>query len=158
MVSGFQTNSSSAPPLHSNDLTDFPAPDFVLNDMAGNKVSLSHLKGNVVLITFWATWCETCRQEVKHLNSLVDRYRERKFIVLAISTDLFKETIIQFMKKNPVKYTVLHDSESKVAREYRAYSLPATFIVDKRGRIIESIIGPHDASGPDFFRKIERLF
>lgn len=156
---GYQTVGVCSPGFDiDDDLTDFPAPDFTLNDMKGNKVSLGDLKGNVIYITFWATWCETCREEIKHLNALVERFRGKKFVVLAISTDLFEETILRFLKKNPAHYIVLHDSDSKVARAYKAYSLPAAFIIDKRGRIVERIMGPHNKMSPDFLRKIERLF
>lgn len=155
--SGTFTDVYSSPDLSADDLTDFPAPDFTLSDIKGTRISLHDFRGSVVYVTFWATWCETCRQEIKNLNELIRHFQGKKFVVIAISTDLFKETLLKFLKNYTADYIILHDSESTVARKYKAYSLPATFIIDKQGKVSERIMGPHDKLNPDFLKKIDRL-
>jgi len=157
-MAGTFTLSHATPDIVSDDLTDFPAPDFTLSGINGKKITLSSFRGNVVYLTFWATWCETCRQEIMQLNELVQRYHGKRFVVIAVSTDLFKETLQKFLKDHSANYIILHDTESSVARKYRAYSLPASFIIDKKGTITERIMGPHNKLDPGFLRKIDRLF
>lgn len=141
----------------SGDLTGFSAPSFSLPDMDGKVVSLQAFRGKVILLNFWTTWCPPCRQEIPDLNDLQDRLRSRGFVIVAVSTDISGKTLQDFLRKHRVSYIVLHDQESKVARQYKAYSLPASFLIDRDGRIVERFTGSEDWTGQEFLRKVERL-
>lgn len=116
-------------------MTGIPAPDFFLRDLKGRSVSLTSLRGKVLVINFWATWCPPCRDEIPYLNILHDQYKNRGVRVLGISTDPSDARVEDFINFNPIDYTVLMDRDGSVARKYRAYSIPTTFIIDKDGII-----------------------
>ena len=116
------------------------APEFTLPDIDGNEVSLALTAGKVRLIDFWATWCPPCRDEVPMLNELSETYRDQGFEILAIS-DENQKVISKFAEEYDVKYTNLVGTE-RVAEKYIVLGLPAAYLIDGEGRIVESFLGP----------------
>jgi peroxiredoxin len=117
------------------------ARDFTLEDLAGDKVSLSDYRGDVVLINFWATWCPPCRAEIPDLEAA---YRTRGgdgLVILGLSTDESREQVQAFVDQFGVTYPVLLDSEAKVMETYRARGLPMSVLVDRDGVIQVRHIG-----------------
>lgn len=134
------------------------ASDFTLKDIDGNNVSLSSFKGKVVLLNFWATWCPPCRAEMPTMNRLNDRLKNKGLIVLAVSTDKAVVDVKDFLKKNPVNFTVLVDYNLNVSRSlYKVFMMPTTFLIDKRGIIVEKYFGEQDWTNPDLVKEIEAL-
>jgi peroxiredoxin len=144
-------------PWEQDELTGFPAPDLALPDMKGKMISLSDFKGKVVLLNFWTTWCPPCREEIPFLNTLSEKYKGKDFVLIGISTDISDKMLEDFLKKNPVRFLVLHDAESKIARKYKAYSLPTSYLIDRNGKIIERFLGSYDWSEKGLMEKINRL-
>jgi peroxiredoxin len=135
-----------------------PGPDFSLPDLQGNQVSLSSLKGKVVLLTFWSIWCGPCRQEMPMLESLYQKYRNEGLEVVGVNIDRDSISSIQdFLKKNRLSFPTLSDSDRNVMKVYRAHFLPTTFVLDRKGTIIEKIVGLRDWSTPESRRSIEKL-
>ena len=117
-----------------------PAPGFALKDSAGAEVRLSKLRGHVVLVNFWATHCAPCVQEMPWLAEFHARYARRKFTVVGVSMDESWGDVRAFLAKKPVPYPVALGSDP-VADAYKVEAMPASFLVDRRGRIVWTHVG-----------------
>jgi len=114
--------------------------DFALDTLDGREVRLSDSAGKVRLIDFWATWCVPCREEIPMLNELQASYADRGFEVLAIS-DEDAGIIREFVDEHGVEYLNLVGSE-EVSQAYGVLGLPAAFLVDGEGQVIDTFLGP----------------
>jgi peroxiredoxin len=120
------------------------APEFALRELGGGYVSVTALRGHVVLLNFWATWCPPCRDEMPALDSLYDTYSGRGLRVLAVASDSSERSIKEFFETTAVSYTVIRDAGSRVQRLYGAYSIPTTFLIDRRGVVVKKYTGPQE--------------
>ena len=111
------------------------APDFALNSSTGHNLRLSELRGEVVLINFWATWCGPCRQEMPLLDRLYQQYREAGFTLLGVNIDENRANAEVMMKKLEVHFPILFDGDKRVARLYDVDAMPATLLIDRDGRV-----------------------
>jgi len=117
------------------------APDFTLKTLDGKELTLSQLKGKVVLLDFWATWCGPCRESIPHLIQLYKSYRESGFELVGMNVDRGDiETVRRFVKAMDIPYPIVNPPEDMV-RSYRVTGIPATFLIDKEGRIRERMAG-----------------
>ena len=133
------------------------APDFVLNDMNGKKVTLSEYKGKPVLLNFWATWCGYCRKERPHLNSLYNEYKEKGLVVLSVSTDRSVEKVRSYLKKIPADFIVLSDSDGRTASEYGIRGYPSSFLIDRNGLVKQAFAGYRDWTDATSKKMIDQL-
>lgn len=135
------------------------AADFRLEDLDGQTVSLSSLKGKVVFLNLWATWCGPCRMEMPSMETLYDEMRGNKdFVMLAVSQDSNgKEAVLPYIRKNGYHFQVLLDPENKVGEAYSVSGVPETFIIDRRGRIVAHHMGAFDWSRPDVKQALREL-
>jgi peroxiredoxin len=111
------------------------APDFTLKSREGVNIKLSELRGQVVMVNFWASWCGPCRQEMPLLQQLYDRYQSLGFSLLGVNVDEDKTAADKMLSDIPVSFPILYDSRSQVSKEYQVKAMPSTFIVDRDGRI-----------------------
>jgi len=119
-----------------------PAPDFSWNDGNGNTVHLTDLKGKVVLLDFWATWCGPCKMTIPHIEAIYEKYKDKDVVVLGINLDTGDmENVKSFIDQYGMKYLVITDPKSAVAGKYMVNSIPTFFIIDKEGNIAKTIIG-----------------
>ena len=126
------------------------APNFTLRDLAGNVMSLSQLRGKVVLLNFWATWCGPCRVEMPAMDQLYRTLSRRDFEILAVSTDPQGAAVTRpFQREMGFTFPILHDSEYRVGLTYGARSIPITFMVDRRGIVRQKIFGARDWDSPE---------
>lgn len=115
------------------------APDFELENLAGQKVRLSDLKGKLVLVNFWASWCIPCVQEMPTLQAFQQQYPG--ITVLGINLEEDNTTIQNYLEQVGATYEILLDREARITSEYRIITLPTTFIVDEKGMIRYRHIG-----------------
>lgn len=125
------------------------APNLTLEDTKGNKVTLSALRGKVVMVNFWATWCPPCIEEMPSMDRLNKFMAEEDFVMLAINTEKNGRTVVpEFLKKTPYDFPILYDDQGTVQQQYGVYKFPESFIVGKDGTVVEKIVGPLDWSSP----------
>lgn len=135
-----------------------PVDDFVLPDLDGKPVMLSDHRGKVILLNFWASWCPPCREEMPSLQKLYIKLKGRQFQLLTISLDDDNPGAIKaFMRKNGYSFKVLHDRNGEVASRYQIHAIPTTFLLDKKGKIVERTVGSRDWSEPGMVKKIIAL-
>jgi peroxiredoxin len=111
-----------------------PAPGFSLQSSDGQQVSLASLKGKVVMVNFWATWCVPCRQEMPHLQALYDRYNSLGFELLAVNVEKNNaEGARKWLEETPVTFPVLFDPNNEVTKLYKVQTMPSTVLVARDG-------------------------
>ena len=119
-------------------------PPLTLRDLDGKLHRLEDYRGKVVLVNFWATWCEPCREEMPSMNRLRASLAGRPFAVLAINLAESDARIRRFMEQVPLEFTVLMDRDSATAKAWRARVLPMSFLVGPNGRIRHAVVGEID--------------
>jgi peroxiredoxin len=135
------------------------APDFSLPVQgSGAQVTLSSLRGKVVFVNFWATWCTPCRSEAPGLASLYKELRGDGFEILAISIDDASAgaAIEQFRRDFSLEFPIPLDPSKRVYGEYQVFGVPETFLVDPSGKVVEHFIGPQNWEDPRYSRAIRR--
>jgi peroxiredoxin len=118
-----------------------PAPDFVLNELSGGQVRLADLKGQVVLLNFWATWCGPCEAEMPAIEDRYTTFKGQGLVVLGINQDEDAEIVQAFVERLGLDFPILLDPGAVVGELYRARGLPTTFIVDRDGQIVVQKVG-----------------
>lgn len=155
------TSQRPSPSTHSAvDLTQNRpmAPDFELLDIDGNAVSLSSLRGKVVLVNFWATWCPPCREEIPSMDRLYQLLHNEGLELLAINVEADGlQTVPKFMQRVPFGFPVLFDGDGTVRGKFGVSKYPETFIIDSEGVIRERVIGGIDWSSPQMITYLRSL-
>ena len=111
------------------------APGFLLKDQDGEIFKHDDYKGQVLLLNFWATWCPPCVEEIPSMNNLQNRYDEQKFKIVSINYREAQKQLREFSEKIPVDFPVLFDHDGKVSLQWNVFSLPSSFVIDKKGYI-----------------------
>ncbi len=151
---------ATAVPGHAAELTRWPGgdpPALDLKDLAGKAHDLQQYRGKVVLLNFWATWCEPCRAEMPSMERLRQRYANAPFAVLAVNVDEPEQRIRAFLERMPLGFVVLLDPGMRATRAWNAKILPASFVIGRDGRIRYSVRGDLDWSGEVVSRVIDEL-
>jgi cytochrome c biogenesis protein CcmG, thiol:disulfide interchange protein DsbE len=120
-----------------------PAPDFTVQD-ADHSVTLSQLKGKVVVLNFWATWCPPCIEEMPSLVTMQQRMKDRGITVLAVSIDDDGDAYHRFLKEHKVDLLTVRDSAKKAPSLYGTFKWPETYIIDRDGVVRRKFIGAVD--------------
>jgi peroxiredoxin len=133
------------------------APDFVFRDQSGKERSLSALRGKVVLVNFWATWCPPCRDELPSMQQLQRRMAGKPFEMLALSVDDSWESVNRFMKENGFTVPVYEDFDKRISTLYGTNMWPETYIVDKKGKVAYKVVGPKDWTSSEVLKFLDVL-
>ena len=133
-------------------------PEFVVEMFDGQKIDIKDLKGKVVLINFWATWCPPCQEELKRVQKeIIDRFKGKDFVFLAISREETKEQVKKFRDRNGYTFPMGLDPERKIYSKFATASIPRNFIIDKKGKIVEIEVGYTKESFAKMIEKLEKL-
>jgi len=134
-----------------------PAPEYAAVNLEGDTVSLSSMRGDVVLLNLWATWCAPCRHETPFLQETYEKYADQGFQVVGISMDTgdAADQVAMFVEEYAVEYTILHDPQMRGMELYQVLGLPATFLIDREGNLRWMRYGPVGETDTDFTAAIE---
>jgi cytochrome c biogenesis protein CcmG/thiol:disulfide interchange protein DsbE len=133
-----------------------PAPNFSLTTGEGKTVDLSKLKGKVVVVNFWATWCGPCRSEIPGMLEVYDKYKSKGLEIVGISLDRDGWKVVRpYVEKTKMTYPVVLGDESVVKAYGGIEAIPTTFVVDKKGNIVEKHVGY--MSKEDFEKKVKKV-
>jgi peroxiredoxin len=149
-----QATHSASPSILPADLTDqlkqagfavaakpFVPHDFTLEALDGSRQSLSSFKGKVVFLSFWATWCSPCNEELPSIQSLYSRLSGKGLVVVAIDMGEDKTRVKKFAREHGLSFPVLLDTDVAVGSAFDASSIPTNYLLDRSGRIIARIVG-----------------
>ena len=137
--------------------TPVAAPDVTLVGLDGRPLRLPNLRGKVVFLNFWATWCVPCRTEMPVMERLHRNYGGRGLAVVAVNFGESRSEIEAFTKQLQVTFLAALDTDGTVARAFGVRGLPVTFLLDQGGRILWKAIGPREWDGPDGRAYFEQL-
>ncbi len=116
-------------------------PSLALRDLQGKEHKLADYRGKVVVLNFWATWCDPCREEMPSMQRLQDKLAGKPFAILAVDYGEGAPRINEFLKKVPVRFTVLLDRDTSTATAWKVEVLPTTLVLDPQQRIRYSVTG-----------------
>ena len=131
---------ASARPSPSAGMGARPAPAFSLPGRTGT-VCLDSLRGRVVYVDFWASWCEPCRRSFPWLNSLRERYADRGLTIVAVNLDKDRRAADDFLERFPASFLVAYDPAGKSAEAYRVSAMPSSFLIGPTGTLLSSHAG-----------------
>ena len=134
------------------------APDICLEDLQGKKWELKHLKGKVVFLNFWATWCGPCKEEMPSMEELCKQFKDKDFVFLTISVDYAGiKPVKEYIEKNRYTFPVLIDPKGKTLDLFEVRGIPTTFLIDQKGGLIGKAIGPRDWKRPEVVSVVNLL-
>lgn len=134
------------PSVFASPLVGRAAPDFTLPQLDGPAVTLARLRGQVVVINFWASWCTECQTEQAALSQTWQQFRDSGVVVIGVNFEDTSSNASNYVRTAGVSYPVVEDADSRTALAYGLRGVPETFVVDKSGRIADRVIGPVDAA------------
>lgn len=110
-------------------------PDFSLTTLDGKKVSLASLRGKVVIVDFWASWCAPCKEEMPVLESLYKRFGSKGLVVVGVSVDNDRKNAKTFIDGMKVSFPIVHDADKSVAGKFKPPRMPTSYVIDKAGKV-----------------------
>lgn len=132
------------------------APAFTLPGDNKN-ISLKKLKGKVIYLDFWASWCDPCRKSFVWMNDMHARYEGKNFIIVAVNLDASKADAAKFLKKVPVNFDIAYDPEGSVAAKYNLKAMPTSYLIDKNGQLAFAHKGYREGDAKEIEKKIQQL-
>lgn len=132
-------------------------PALALIDPEGRSHSLADYRDKALIINFWASWCEPCRDEIPSLQRLKDQLAGRPFALIAVNMGEDAGRVRRFLDMMPIDYTILLDPDSRATKAWRVRMLPYSFVLDRMHRIRYTVVGEMDWSAPEVVRRIEAL-
>jgi len=133
------------------------APEIGLKDQHGKQISMAGLKGKVVIVDFFASWCAPCRDEMPVLQHLYKKYGKDGLVVVGVSVDKERQNAIDFAKKLGVTFPIVHDGEHGVAKRYEPKKMPSSFIIDRSGKVSKVHAGFHKKDAAEIEKKVKSL-
>ena len=134
------------------------APGFALPDLSGSgDVSLASLRGDVVLLNFWATWCEPCEREMPAMQRLHEKLAPDGLRLVSVSVDDDRDAVVRFRDRFHLTFPILWDPDKRASNAYQTYRYPETLLIGRDGVVLERYIGQRDWDSPLYEARIRRL-
>jgi thiol-disulfide isomerase/thioredoxin len=118
-----------------------PPADITFTDAAGKQTKLSELKGKVVLLDFWASWCAPCKQELPHLVRLDKEYRDKGLVIIGIACQCQPQEVMPLVKSNNIEYQIYMDDDNRTAAAWEVPAFPSLVLIDKDGTVAAAMVG-----------------
>jgi len=153
-IAALLTSSGAPPPVGRGSV----APEFALPRLAGGApVDLESLRGRVVLLNFWATWCKPCEEEMPAMQRLYDALAPEGFELLAVSVDEDPSEVASFVERLGVSFPILMDVDQGVARSYQTFRFPETLLIGRDGVVVERYVGPKEWDAEPYVARLRKL-
>jgi peroxiredoxin len=147
----------TAPAAEAADLAGAPAPDFVLKSLSGENLRLSEYRGEIVMLSFWASWCGDCRAQLRGLADVHDRYRTAGVELLTVSLDGARRQAEDTAAALDVRYPVLLDSDGTVGAQYAVESMPTLVLIDRDGIVRDVFTGYRHGAEEQYLERVRDL-
>ena len=147
IVALLMTGLGRDPSVFASPLVGRMAPNFTLPQLDGPPVTLARLRGQIVVINFWASWCTECQNEQSALDQAWQRFQDSGVVMIGVNFQDTAGAARTYIRTDAVTYPVVEDAGSKTALAYGLRGVPETFVVNRSGRIVKHVIGPVDAAG-----------
>jgi cytochrome c biogenesis protein CcmG, thiol:disulfide interchange protein DsbE len=121
-----------------------PAPPFSLTTVDGKTMALADLRGRVVYVDFWASWCAPCRRSFPWMNEMQQRYGDRGLTIIAINVDRRHADAEQFLQINAARFAVVYDDRGATPQAYSVKGMPSSYLIDARGTVVDIELGFRD--------------
>lgn len=151
------TGDDIKPPFGLRHFDAGTAPDFILNDIDGEKYQLSEAKGDWVFLHFWASWCGPCREEMPAIQQLANTIKDEKFQIVMVNTAEDEDTVFEFLAAIDVELNSLMDVDGQVTETWKPRGLPTTFLINPKGEIKYQAIGGRDWGSAEYIQFIRHL-
>ena len=133
------------------------APEIGKNDMNGHSLTMRGLRGKVVIVDFWASWCDPCREEMPVLERLYQQYKDHGLVVIGVSVDRTVGNVRGFLNRTPVSFPIVHDADHQLADRYQPPRMPSSYIIDRRGVVRHVHEGFQSGDAATIEREVRRL-
>jgi thiol-disulfide isomerase/thioredoxin len=133
------------------------APAFALTNLAGETVDLARLRGRVVYVDFWASWCAPCKRSFPWMNTLLERYGREGLSIVAVNVDKRRSDADRFLRDVPAAFTVVFDGQGTVPTAYDVKGMPSSYLVDRRGTVTFVEEGFHEERRTEIEARIRTL-
>jgi peroxiredoxin len=140
-----------------NPLTGTAAPDFVLKSFSGENLRLSEYRGEIVMLSFWATWCGDCRAQLEELATMYARYQDAGVQLLAVNLDQNGNQASRMASSLSVKYPVLHDAAGEVGKLYAVDKMPVMVLIDRSGIVRNVFEGYRRGNEQQYLERVQAL-
>jgi cytochrome c biogenesis protein CcmG, thiol:disulfide interchange protein DsbE len=137
--------------------TGDPAPAFILPTAAGETIALDKLKGQVVYVDFWASWCGPCRRSFPWMNAMQQKYGARGFVVVGVNVDKRRPDAERFLRDTPAAFTVVYDEAGKTPAAYAVSGMPSSYLIDAAGKVVAVESGFRDEQKASLEERIRTL-
>ena len=133
------------------------APNFRVVTETGRTITPGNFGGKLLVLNFWASWCQPCVQEVPSLEVFSRQFAPEGVVVLGVSVDKNENLYHQFLKQFPVTFQVARDPSWDIAANYGTFQLPETYIIDSSGKVVQKVIAAQNWMNPDFVQSIKKM-
>jgi thiol-disulfide isomerase/thioredoxin len=138
---------------HAGNKNGKPAPNFIIKD----NLSLSGLKGKVVYVDFWASWCGPCRKSFPWMNKINQQYKAEDFVVITVNLDSEMALAKKFLDKYPANFSITYNPEGDIAEAYKVRGMPSSYLIDRKGNIAATHIGFRTSKTTGYEQQIDHL-
>lgn len=133
------------------------APDFAITTDQGLRITPTSFGGKVLVLNFWAAWCAPCVEETPSLDQFQRTLADSGVVVVAVSVDRKEQLYNNFLKRFHVSYQTVRDPEANIGDLYGTYKYPETYIIDRSGKVMQKIVGPHNWMDPELISYVRSL-
>jgi len=139
-------------------IKNFTLPLYTDYDMGGKtEIQLQDLRGKVVVLNFWASWCKPCRQSIPWLNGLRSRYGSQGLVIIGVNVDAERAEAERFQRDVPIDFEVVYDPQGKLAERFELKGMPSSFVFDRDGKLAHTLLGFREARRDEHEKEIATL-
>jgi peroxiredoxin len=133
------------------------APAFTIKTDQGHEISPANFGGKLLVLNFWASWCQPCVEEMPSLNEFARKYAGQGVVTVGISIDHNEKLYRDFIRRNAVPFQTARDPDANISGMYGTFKVPETYIIDRSGKVVQKIVGPQNWSDPAYLNFFQTL-